>query len=63
MAAVGGIPFTGGASAIIPAVGAAGAVGNAAVPGNEVLNEDGGSVQQVVVSMEEAIESLTREIK
>ncbi|QGK71718.1 hypothetical protein GIY23_21330 [Allosaccharopolyspora coralli] len=63
VAAVGAIPFTGGASAVIAAVGAAGSVGNAGVAASKVVKKPGGSVDQVLKSMEDAIRELTKEIQ
>lgn len=63
VAAIGAVPFTGGASAVIAAVGAAGSVGSAGVAADKVINKPGGSVEQVVKSMRDAIEELTREIQ
>lgn len=64
VAAVGSIPFTGGASAAgIAAVGAVGSVGAAAMDGEKVVNKEGGSADQVVQSMKSSIDELTEEIR
>ncbi|WP_438388773.1 hypothetical protein [Actinopolyspora saharensis] len=63
VAAIGAIPFTGGASAVtFAAVGAASAVGGAAQKGYEAVKASGGSAEQVVSSMEDAIGKLTEHI-
>lgn len=63
VAAVGAIPFTGGASAGIAVVGAAGAAGSAGVAGKEAFKASGGSAEQVVKSMKQAIDKLTNKIR
>ncbi|SDP80627.1 hypothetical protein SAMN04487905_109152 [Actinopolyspora xinjiangensis] len=63
VAAVGTIPFTGGASAaLIPAVGAVGAVGSAGMDAAKMVKE-GGSVEQVMRSMKDSADELTKEIR
>ncbi|WP_019856203.1 hypothetical protein [Actinopolyspora mortivallis] len=63
VAAVGAIPFTGGASVAFAAVGAASAVGGAAQKGYEAVKKSGGSAEQVVNSMKEAISEATTYIR
>ncbi|MHA6802150.1 hypothetical protein [Salinifilum ghardaiensis] len=63
VAAIGAIPFTGGASAAFAAVGAASAVGGAAQKGYEAVKGSGGSAEQVVNSMKSAIDKLTEHIR
>ncbi|MGJ7908272.1 hypothetical protein ACOQFL_17555 [Actinopolyspora sp. H202] len=63
VAAVGSIPFTGGASAaVIPAVGAVGAVGTAGMDAAKMARE-AGSVEQVIQSMKDSIAELTKETR
>ncbi|ASU80610.1 hypothetical protein CDG81_22675 [Actinopolyspora erythraea] len=62
VAAVGAIPFTGGASVAFAAVGAASAVGGAAQKGFEAVKKNGGSAEQVVNSMKETIDALTERV-
>ncbi|GAB3504953.1 hypothetical protein [Amycolatopsis cihanbeyliensis] len=64
VASVAGIPFTGGASAVVAGVGAAANVAGAAAKGAEVLAKGGGgSAEQIVGSMKTAIEKLTGQIR
>lgn len=62
VAAVGAIPFTAGASMTFAVVGAASAVGGAAQKGYEAVEGSGGSAEQVVSSMKDAIDKLTGHI-
>ncbi|SDP74304.1 hypothetical protein SAMN04487905_10854 [Actinopolyspora xinjiangensis] len=62
VAAVGAIPFTGGASVAFAAVGAASAVGGAVQKGYEAVKKSGGSAEQVVNSMKETIDALTERV-
>ncbi|TCP50842.1 hypothetical protein EV191_107106 [Tamaricihabitans halophyticus] len=62
--AIGGIPLSGGASTGLAAVGAAGAVGSAGVAADDLRRDKaGGSTEQVVNSMKEAIQELSQEIR
>ncbi|GAB3546840.1 hypothetical protein J2S53_003147 [Actinopolyspora lacussalsi] len=63
VAAIGAIPFTGGASVAFAAVGAASAVGGAAQKGYEVVKKSGGSAEQVINSMKETIGEATTYIR
>lgn len=63
VAAIGAIPFTGGASVAFAAVGAASAVGGAVQKGYESVKGNGASAEQVVSSMKTAIDELTKHIR
>lgn len=64
VSSLGAIAFTGGAAAgAIAAVGAAGVTGSAGIAANKVLNEPGGTTEQVVTSMENVIKRITDETK
>jgi len=62
--AIGSIPLSGGASAAaLPAVGAAASVADSAVKGKEAIDAKGGSAEQIVHSMQNAIKKLTHRIQ
>ncbi|WP_216214137.1 hypothetical protein [Amycolatopsis aidingensis] len=63
VASVLGIPFTGGASAVVAGVGAAANTAGAVVKGAEMVKGGGGSAEQIVGSMQTAIEKLTGQIR
>ncbi|SFT92780.1 hypothetical protein SAMN04487904_113130 [Actinopolyspora lacussalsi subsp. righensis] len=63
VAAIGAIPFTGGASVAFAAVGAASAVGGAAQKGVKAVKKNGGTAEQVINSMKEGIDELNEEIR
>ncbi|GAB2744396.1 hypothetical protein GCM10027174_17630 [Salinifilum aidingensis] len=62
VAAIGAVPFSAGASAGIAAVGAAGAMGAAGMDAAKMTRE-GGSVEQVMRSMKDGIDKLTKETR
>ena len=61
---IGAIPFTGGVAAgAIAAVGAVGVTGSAGIAADKAFNEPGGTTEQVVTSLENAIKRITDETK
>jgi len=63
VSSIGAIPFAGVGAGVIAAVGAVGVTGSAGIAGQKAFNEPGGSTEQVVKSLENAIKRITEETK